>query len=179
MKEERKAARADKEKKQKDAQEKSRSLMANFFGKTKPHNQALPAKDSNQAAGPSSIENDFQKTFKPFVLKKDAELALHNWFLETKKRKPTILQESGATHDDAIIIDEDVSSECGPAEARTRMLPPNELVVGSTSGKCVDVWVTLHYNCNHRRATRCFSTAKTTVFDAYWKAQGTLPQDIQ
>lgn len=140
VKEERKAARADREKKQKDAQEKSRSLMANFFGKAKPHNQALPAKDSNQAAGPSSIENDFQKTFKPFVLKKDAELALHNWFLETKKRKPTILQESGATHDDAIIIDEDVSSKCGPAEARTRMLPPNELVVGSTSEGPRDVF---------------------------------------
>lgn len=140
MKEERKAARAEKEKKQKDAQEKSRSLMANFFGKAKPHDQASPTKDLNQAAGPSSIENDFQKTFKPFVLKKDAELAPYNWFLETKKRKPTILQESGATHDDAIIIDEDVNSKCEPTEAQTGMLPPNGLAVGNTLGECDVVW---------------------------------------
>ena len=110
--------------------------MANFFGKAKPHNQASPTKDANQAAGPSSIENDFQKTFKPFVLKKDAQLAPHNWFLERQKRKP----ESGATHDDAIVIDEDINSKHEVPEARTKTLSPNGLARGDVSSEFDYVW---------------------------------------
>ncbi|KAI6022716.1 chromatin assembly factor 1 subunit A-domain-containing protein [Pisolithus marmoratus] len=101
-KEERKVARVERERKQKEAQNRSRSILANFFGKTKASTQVSPAKDSIAAADPSTIENDFQRTFKPFVLKKEAECAPHNWFLESKHG----VRRSGITHDDAIVIDD-------------------------------------------------------------------------
>ncbi|KAI6028453.1 chromatin assembly factor 1 subunit A-domain-containing protein [Pisolithus orientalis] len=104
-KEERKAARVEKERKQKEAQDKSRSILANFFGKAKVSSQDSPAKDSIAAANPLAIENDFQRTFKPFVLKKDAECAPHNWFLESKGTRPGT-KGRGITHDDAIVIDD-------------------------------------------------------------------------
>ncbi|KAH7912148.1 hypothetical protein BJ138DRAFT_1172111 [Hygrophoropsis aurantiaca] len=102
-KEEKKAAKVEKEKKQKEAQSKSRSLMANFFGKAKAPERESPVTDTNAVAGPSSVESDFAKTFKPFVLKKDAELAPINWFLEAGKRQ--LRHSSGTSHDDAIVVD--------------------------------------------------------------------------
>ena len=59
--------------------------MANFFGKARISNNDSPSKDMNTSAGPSCIESDFQKTFKPFVLKKDAELASLNYFANTRR----------------------------------------------------------------------------------------------
>ncbi|KAG2349564.1 hypothetical protein BDR05DRAFT_1055214 [Suillus weaverae] len=106
-KEEKKAAKAEKEKKQKATQDKSRSLMANFFGKAKAPPRESPSKP---VCGASNSESDFQKTFKPFVLKKDAEMAPVNWFL--KASKPTLKkQTSGFSHADAIVVDDTQASE--------------------------------------------------------------------
>ncbi|THH14718.1 hypothetical protein EW146_g5662 [Bondarzewia mesenterica] len=85
---ERKAARADKEKKERESQSKSRSLMASFFAKPKASTSMAASTSREPAAGPSSKDpSDFEKVFKPFVLKKDAELAPINWFQGLKKRK--------------------------------------------------------------------------------------------
>ncbi|KAF8061551.1 chromatin assembly factor 1 subunit A-domain-containing protein [Lyophyllum atratum] len=104
---EKKAAKAEKEKKEKDAQNKSRSIMANFFAK--PKNTATretPLKNAEPSvAGPSNTRSEFEKSFKPFVLKKDTDLAPINWFLETKNRKKR--PSPGKLHDDIIIIDDD------------------------------------------------------------------------
>jgi chromatin assembly factor 1 subunit A len=55
--------------------------MAKFFTKPKPVPRAA-------AVVPSARElSEFEKTFKPFVLKKDAELAPINGFLATKERQ--------------------------------------------------------------------------------------------
>ncbi|KAG2077980.1 hypothetical protein BDR04DRAFT_1064958 [Suillus decipiens] len=106
-KEEKKAAKAEKEKKQKATQDKSRSLMANFFGKAKAPPRESPSKP---VCGTSNSESDFQKMFKPFVLKKDAEMAPVNWFL--KPSKPIWKKEtSGFSHADAIVVDDTQASE--------------------------------------------------------------------
>ncbi|KAG1826950.1 uncharacterized protein BJ212DRAFT_1474155 [Suillus subaureus] len=101
-KEEKKAARAEKEKKQKATQDKSRSLMANFFGKAKAPPRESPSKP---VCGASNSESDFQKTFKPFILKKDAEMAPVNWFLKPSKRTWK-KQTSGFSPADAIVVDD-------------------------------------------------------------------------
>ncbi|KAG6888480.1 hypothetical protein C0995_007906 [Termitomyces sp. Mi166 len=100
---ERKAAKAEKEKKEKDAQDKSRSIMANFFSKPKVFSRT-PIKGDSAVAGPSNITSEFEKTFKPFVLKKDTELAPVNWFHESRKRKK---RSSPKVHDGVIVIDDD------------------------------------------------------------------------
>ncbi|KAF9009375.1 chromatin assembly factor 1 subunit A-domain-containing protein [Cyathus striatus] len=96
-----KAAKAEKEKKEKDAQDKSRTLMANFFSKAKTRG---PPKEEEPVCAVSKSQTDFEKVFKPFVLKKDATLAPVNRFLIPSKRKrvPT-------TH--AIQIDDDDDSD--------------------------------------------------------------------
>ncbi|CCM02854.1 uncharacterized protein FIBRA_04966 [Fibroporia radiculosa] len=76
---EKRAARVEKEKKEKEAQDKSRSIMANFFSKSKvPPFDTTPSKDSN-VAGPS-VQSDFERTFKPFVVKKNVKMAPINYF---------------------------------------------------------------------------------------------------
>jgi hypothetical protein len=106
-KEEKKAAKAEKEKKQKATQDKSRSLMANFFGKAKGSPRESPSKP---VYGASNSESDFQKTFKPFVLKKGAEMAPVNWFL--KPNKPTWKKStSGFSPADAIVVDDAQASD--------------------------------------------------------------------
>ena len=93
---EKKAAKAEKEKKAKEAQIKSRSLMATFFNKPKVNNRESPITGSDVAvaskvAGPSSNQTVFEKTFKPFVVKKDADVAPTNWFLRKDKAREVIL----------------------------------------------------------------------------------------
>ncbi|KAG6897299.1 hypothetical protein C0992_002741 [Termitomyces sp. T32_za158] len=97
---EKKAAKAEKEKRKKDAQDKSRSLMANFFSKPK----ASSLKGDAAVAGPSNLTSEFEKTFKPFILKKDTELAPVNWFQESRKRKK---RSSPKAHDGVIVIDDE------------------------------------------------------------------------
>ncbi|KIM80821.1 hypothetical protein PILCRDRAFT_822100 [Piloderma croceum F 1598] len=106
---EKKTAKAEKEKKEKEAQNKSRSIMANFFGKPKTNSaRASPAQESEAAVAPgsSSSQSAFEKTFKPFVVKKDAEVARPNWFLNPKTNK--LHRKRGVR--DVIVIDDDDAS---------------------------------------------------------------------
>ena len=107
---EKKAAKAEREKKEKDAQAKSRSLMANFFGKARTAGVASPSKlkttaqDAERSSpGPVVTQSDFEKTFRPFAIKKDAELAPENWFRECRRRN----QHSHRTVGNVIVIDDD------------------------------------------------------------------------
>ena len=104
---EKKLAKAEKEKKEKEAQEKSRSLFANFFGKAKPQSspKAGPSQPSAPVAGPSKIVSDYQKTFKPFILKKDADLAPTNWFRSGKRT--TSVSHTRLNGKEIIVIDDD------------------------------------------------------------------------
>ncbi|KAF8831498.1 hypothetical protein HHX47_DHR1000511 [Lentinula edodes] len=110
---------AEKAKKEKDAQ---KSLMSSFFTKSKFNLKTSSSKVSVSAiAGPSTSCSDFDKTFKPFTLKKGAHLAPINAFLE---RKPT-----AGTRDDVIIVDEDASPPVASTNAdavntSARALPP-------------------------------------------------------
>jgi chromatin assembly factor 1 subunit A len=106
---EKKVAKAEKEKKEKEAQNKSRSIMANFFGKPKTNSaRASPAQESDAAvAGPSSSRSEFEKTFKPFVVKKDAEIAPGNWFLDVKTNKPR-WKSGGIGEREVIVIDDEI-----------------------------------------------------------------------
>lgn len=78
--------------------------MANFFGKAKPSVRDSLTKDPSASVDPL-VDSEFQRTFKPFVLKKDAELAPYNWFLEGKRRSRNRM--TGITHEEAIVIDTD------------------------------------------------------------------------
>lgn len=78
--------------------------MVNFFGKAKPSVRDSPTKDLNASAGPL-VDSEFQRIFKPFVLKKDAELAPYNWFLEGRRIPRN--QMTGVTHEEAIVVDND------------------------------------------------------------------------
>jgi chromatin assembly factor 1 subunit A len=96
---ERKAVKAEKERKAKESQEKARSIMANFFGKPKASSSTNTSPSKGPAASSSNMLPDFDRVFKPFVLKKDAELAPVNWFRDARKRKR---QDA-----EVIVIDED------------------------------------------------------------------------
>lgn len=115
---EKKAAKVERERKAKDAENKSRTLMANFFSKPKASAASAP-KEGESCAGPSRIQNDFERTFKPFVLRKGSVLAPQNWFEVSKKRKgkevanddesgPVIIDldhEDGKDSDDVVMQD--------------------------------------------------------------------------
>ena len=103
----------EKEKKEQEKQQKSKSLMAKFF-LSKPAKS--PAKSSgaqeSDAAGPSKIVSDYEKTFKPFVLQKDKTLAPVNWFAAEKKRmRRAALQ---AKSKEIIVIDTDDEMDIDP-----------------------------------------------------------------
>ncbi|KAJ6630666.1 chromatin assembly factor 1 subunit A-domain-containing protein [Mycena sp. CBHHK59/15] len=100
---EKKVAKAEKEQKEKEAQNKSRSLMKSFF-KAGPAPRASPSKASeSKEATSSSHISQFEKTFKPFVLKKDTTLAPVNWFRENQKTR----RRSPLTYEgDVIVIDD-------------------------------------------------------------------------
>ncbi|OBZ75701.1 hypothetical protein A0H81_04511 [Grifola frondosa] len=105
---EKKAAKFEKDMKEKAAQDKSRSLMANFFGKARPQapvRSSSAAKDPDPSvAGPSSVQSEFQKAFKPFVVKKDAELAPINWFRDARTQTA---KGKYRTDGNVIIIDDE------------------------------------------------------------------------
>ncbi len=114
---EKKAAKAEREKKEQAAQEKSRSIMASFFGKPKPTAsssaspmKAGPSRDgANGSPGPVPAQSDFERTFKPFALKKGAVLAPVNWFHECKRREGR--KQARRSQGDVIIIDDDEDSK--------------------------------------------------------------------
>jgi chromatin assembly factor 1 subunit A len=57
-------------------------MMANFL---KPKNHQRSHGTQKRSEIPSPRRSDFEKTFKPFLLKKDAVLALENGFASRKK----------------------------------------------------------------------------------------------
>lgn len=88
--------------------------MASFFGK--PKVPAASTSGSSTAAGLASIAakeqpevvSEFEKVFKPFLLKKDTTLAPTNWFVEVRAWKTY----KGKEKENAVIViddDEDVS----------------------------------------------------------------------
>ncbi|KAJ3508632.1 hypothetical protein NLJ89_g5647 [Agrocybe chaxingu] len=101
---EKKAARAEKERKAKDAQNKSQSIMAKFFSKPTRSTSAAKKLDT-VVAGPSKVQSDFERVFKPFVLQKDKVLAPQNWFLAEKNRRRTALPSAPKT--EVIVVDSD------------------------------------------------------------------------
>ncbi|KAI0063406.1 hypothetical protein BV25DRAFT_1854444 [Artomyces pyxidatus] len=114
---EKKSAKAEKEKKEKDAQTKARSMMASFFGKPKASNSAStsPAKGPAVASSSTAV-SDFDKIFKPFVLKKDAELAPINWFHVSKRRRLV---------NDAEVIDLDPDEDVNDIDNDVEMIESN------------------------------------------------------
>ncbi|KAJ7470589.1 chromatin assembly factor 1 subunit A-domain-containing protein [Mycena latifolia] len=136
-KQEKKAAKAEREQKEKDAQNKSRSLMKNFFkaGNTP---RAVPAKEPEADAAPSNV-SQFEKTFKPFVVKKDTTVAPVNWFTRSRSTSLLPLKYEG----DVIVVDDaddmniDVASMSVEERLRSTLLrlpPPLQPRDGARTG---------------------------------------------
>ncbi|KDQ59438.1 hypothetical protein JAAARDRAFT_68081 [Jaapia argillacea MUCL 33604] len=141
---EKKAAKAEKEKKQKEAQDKSRSLMANFFGKPKgaatnaassssrpsPSVKVLgDGKGKGSPASPGPPEHpisDFDRTFRPFALKKGAELAPINWFVEDARKRREGKGKKKMVPGEVIVIDSDDPVEVKTEEGDVDMKEPDE-----------------------------------------------------
>ncbi|KAI0374685.1 hypothetical protein BV20DRAFT_986430 [Pilatotrama ljubarskyi] len=127
---EKKAAKAEREKKEQAAQAKSRSLMASFFGKAKSAggSSASPSKSygaggregSVGSPGPVSQVSEFERTFRPFALKKDAELAPANWFKERKERERR-RRKVERTEGNVIVIDDDEDEKQSEADEDVEM----------------------------------------------------------
>lgn len=94
-----KVAKAEKERKDKESQEKARSIMASFFGKPKPSTTSTSSPKVHAPSATTTL-SEFDRVFKPFTLKKGVELAPTNWFQDAKRRK----QFADA---DVIVIDDD------------------------------------------------------------------------
>ncbi|KAF9566259.1 hypothetical protein CPC08DRAFT_657870 [Agrocybe pediades] len=132
-----KAARLEKEKKEKEAHNKSQSLMAKFFTKPKPSSK--PKNDPNAVAGPSKIQTEFEKVFKPFVLQKDKVLAPANWFKEEKKRSRRA--QSAAPGADVIVLDD--SDDDSDIEMVDPQPSEQELAVMSNKDRLRSILATL------------------------------------
>lgn len=89
--------------------------MANFFGK-KALSTPQAISDSASSSKLSTSQSDFDKTFKPFMLKKDVELAPINFFMRAKENGGNM----GQSQRNAIIVDfeeemkqiDDTTTEC-------------------------------------------------------------------
>ncbi|EKM55675.1 uncharacterized protein PHACADRAFT_209196 [Phanerochaete carnosa HHB-10118-sp] len=121
---ERKLAKAEKEKKAQEAHSRSQSLLATFFGKPKASaasSSALSSNASSTSAGAkeqSKVISEFEKAFKPFLLKKDATLAPINWFAEVQAGKTFKGKEKESG---VIIIDDDEDErECKAEKPRAQ-----------------------------------------------------------
>lgn len=131
---EKKAAKAEKDRKEKEAQDKSRSLIFNFFGKTKTASSTASTSSAKtgctSVAGPSVIQSDFQRTFKPFVLKKDAEMAPYNWFRQSFKGKEKVF-------DNVIVLDGDDEVKQEPTDdvVMHDLHPPRDRDVSNLSAE--------------------------------------------
>lgn len=81
--------------------------MSAFFNKPKvsnsgPHTAETSISISPRKLDPSSSKSDYDKTFKPFVIKKDAVVAPVNWF-EWRKQS-----------NEVIVIDQEDDLPCKP-----------------------------------------------------------------
>lgn len=87
--------------------------MATFFGQAKSSVTSSPSKSKSTQTGetgspaPTSAQSDFQRTFRPFALKKDAELAPVNWFRERRCRERQQRRVVSRTEGDIIVIEDD------------------------------------------------------------------------
>jgi hypothetical protein len=109
--------------------------MANFFGRAKAPPRQSPSKGGNLVCETSNSESEFQKTFKPFVLKKDAEIAPINWFLK-RRRRSSGKQRSGFSHADAIVIDAD---HTGAVDVSVHSTPAFNFADANAQGACSEV----------------------------------------
>ncbi len=78
--------------------------MANFFSKPKAP-AASTSKGNESSPGPSRVQTGFERTFKPFALKRGSTLAPYNRFTASKKRKGKEVATGNDTG--VIIIDSD------------------------------------------------------------------------
>jgi chromatin assembly factor 1 subunit A len=74
-------------------------MMASFFGKPKA-SSSTTSPSKGPAPSTSNTLSDFDRVFRPFVLKKDAELAPINWIRDVKRTKRHV-------DADVIVIDGD------------------------------------------------------------------------
>ena len=98
--------------------------MARFFSMSKAKS---PTKVSESAvAGPSRLQSDFEKVFKPFVLHKDKVMAPTNWFTEKRKQK----RARSNPNDEVIVVDMDDEED-----AEMQSLQPSEQVLETMSSQ--------------------------------------------
>jgi chromatin assembly factor 1 subunit A len=98
-----KVGRPKKEKMESESHNRSRSMMANFLGNfVKPKNHQRSHGTQKRSDVPSPKRSDFEKAFKPFLLKKDAVLALENGFASRKKSQRS---RSGTDPKHAIVVE--------------------------------------------------------------------------
>jgi hypothetical protein len=125
-----KAAKVEKERKDKESQEKARSMMASFFGKPKP---STTSASSSKVPAPSASTtlSEFDRVFKPFTLKKDVELAPTNWFQDAKRRKRF-------ADADVIVVDDDgtASGDCD-----VEMIEPEPSPDANTRRNILFIWL--------------------------------------
>ena len=135
--------------------------MANFFGKAKPSVRDSPTKDSNLSSD-AVVENEFQRMFKPFVLKKGVELAPYNWFLECKRRPRDRM--TGVTHEEAIVIDGD-----GPVQEvqDTAMLFNETMPSPSTLDDAPAILQEFIKELRQSSLTLCRKSGKVSSFKTY------------
>jgi len=81
--------------------------MTKFFSKPR-----APVNGSNlhhsKSAGPSKIQSDFERVFKPFVLGKDKVLAPQNWFHDQRRRRRRAVE---ASDNGAMVIESEDESD--------------------------------------------------------------------
>lgn len=88
--------------------------MANFFAKAPKAKSAIPSRSTSltkeadpNAAGPSNIQSDYVKAFKPFTIKRDVEIAPINSFYQRQKGKKFRETQNLASGAVVIVIDDD------------------------------------------------------------------------
>jgi chromatin assembly factor 1 subunit A len=81
-----KSVRSEKQAKEEESTKKSAAVMAKFFTKkpSKPAGTGSMAKESYSVVVVDK-RNDFDRTFFPFVVRKNVHLAPQNWFLSRQK----------------------------------------------------------------------------------------------
>ncbi|KAL5529101.1 hypothetical protein ACEPAG_5075 [Sanghuangporus baumii] len=146
---EKKAAKEEKERKLQEAQNKSRSIMSSFFSKPKVTSSKVlsPASaSSSQKKEASSSQSEFEKAFKPFILKKNATLAPINYFREAKAKEVINIDQepsdpASLTHEIPSNSQELFSEYIKRVSSKRRISPgshnPNGLLYKSSSAHSV------------------------------------------
>jgi chromatin assembly factor 1 subunit A len=146
-KHERKVAKEEKERKAQQANDKAKSMMVNFFGKTKaptvtPILQAGPSTPSSSRKSPAAPVaprelDEFARSFRPFVVKKETELAPVNHFISRHaKGKAREVIEIGDSQDNVIFVDDDDRMDVCSESPAIKNVPtsPTKLASQSSQG---------------------------------------------